>query len=417
MHYTNLKTSDPDTYSSLERELIRQQDGLELIPSENYVSLAVLEALGSVATNKYSEGYPGRRYYGGNEHIDEIEQLAIDRAKKLFDAEHVNVQPLSGAPANMAVYAALLKPGDTVLGMDLAHGGHLTHGHPVTFPAKVFNFVRYKTDRASGIIDYEHVRAMAHEHKPKMILAGYSAYSRLIDWKMFKDIADEVGALTMADIAHIAGLIAGDAMDSPVPYFDVVTTTTHKTLRGPRGGMIMCKEQHAQAIDKSVFPGLQGGPHENNIAAKAVAFKEALDPSFVDYADQIIKNTKALETTLKKRGFHVCFGQTDNHLLLIDLTNKGVSGKTAQEALDAAGITLNMNMVPEDPRSPLDPSGIRMGTPALTTRGMKEPEMERIGEWINKIISDTSNTDLQKQIKAEIKELTSQFPLYENLGR
>ncbi len=417
MHYTNLKTSDSDTYSSLERELARQQDGLELIPSENYVSLAVLEALGSVATNKYSEGYPGRRYYGGNEYIDEIEQLAIDRAKKLFDVEHVNVQPLSGAPANMAVYAALLKPGDTVLGMDLAHGGHLTHGHPVTFPAKVFNFVRYKTDRVSGLIDYEHVRAMAHEHKPKMILAGYSAYSRLIDWKMFKDIADEVGALTMADIAHIAGLIAGDAMDSPVPYFDVVTTTTHKTLRGPRGGMIMCKEQHAQAIDKSVFPGLQGGPHENNITAKAVAFNEALDPSFVDYAEQIMKNTKALEATLKKHGFHVCFGQTDNHLLLIDLTNKNVSGKTAQEALDAAGITLNMNMVPDDPRSPLDPSGIRMGTPALTTRGMKEPEMEQIGEWINNIISDTSNTDLQKQIKAEIKELTSQFPLYENLGR
>ncbi len=415
MLYTNLKNFDSDVYSHIDKELNRQQDGLEMIPSENYVSLAVLEALGSVATNKYSEGYPGKRYYGGNEHIDNIEQLAIDRAKELFGAEHVNVQPLSGAPANLAVYTAVLKPGDTVLGMDLAHGGHLTHGHPVTFPAKVFNFVRYKTDSISGLIDYDNVREMAKKHKPKLILAGYSAYSRLIDWKQIQDIANEVEALTMADIAHIAGLIAGDAMDSPVPFFDIVTTTTHKTLRGPRGGMIMCKEKHAQAINKSVFPGLQGGPHENNIAAKAVAFKEALDPSFTEYADQILKNAQALEKSLKEHDFSICFGQTDNHLLLVDLTNKQISGKTAQEALDRAGITLNMNMIPNDTRSPMDPSGIRLGTPALTTRGMREPEMAQIGTWIANIIADVENTELQHRIRQEIKELTEKFPLYTDI--
>jgi len=412
MNYSNLQKSDPDIYTSLEKELTRQQDGLELIPSENYVSEAVLEALGSVSTNKYSEGYPGKRYYGGNEFIDEIEQLAIDRAKQIFGAEHANVQPLSGAPANLAVYAALLKPGETVLGMDLTHGGHLTHGHPITFPAKIFNFVYYKTDHLSGLIDYDNIRGMAQEHKPKIILAGYSAYSRLIDWKQIQDIANEVNALTMADIAHIAGLIAGGVMDSPVPYFDVITTTTHKTLRGPRGAMILCKKQHAKAIDKSVFPGLQGGPHENNITAKAVAFKEVLSPGFSEYTEHILKNAKALEVSLKKHDFKICFGQTDNHLLLLDLTNKKVSGKTAQEALDASGITLNMNIVPEDPRSPMDPSGIRLGTPALTTRGMKEPEMTQVGEWINNVISDPENTTLQKKVKQEIKDFTAQFPLY-----
>lgn len=414
MNYSNLKSQDPEVFKHLEYELDRQETGLELIPSENYVSVPVLEALGSVATNKYSEGYPGKRYYGGNEHIDSIEQIAIDRAKELFGAEHVNVQPLSGAPANMAVYVALLEPGETVLGMDLSHGGHLTHGHPVTFLAKVFNFVRYKTDE-NGLIDYDNLREMAQEHKPKLILVGYSAYSREIDYQKVKDIADEVGALTMADIAHIAGLIAGGVMNNPVPLFDVVTTTTHKTLRGPRGGMIMCKQEHAQAINKAVFPGLQGGPHENNITAKAVAFKEALDPSFKEYTKQILANAKALEATLKKHDFTICFGQTDNHLLLVDLTNKGVSGKVAQQALDNAGITLNMNMVPDDPRSPMDPSGIRMGTPALTTRGMKEAEMEQIGEWINAIISDPENAELQKQIREEIKTLTAKFPLYTEL--
>lgn len=415
MNYSSLSSQDPDVAGLLGHELERQETGLELIPSENYVSVAVLEALGSVTTNKYSEGYPGKRYYGGNEHIDTIEQLAIDRAKELFGAEHVNVQPLSGAPANLAVYAALLEPNDTVLGMDLSHGGHLTHGHPVTFPAKIFNFVRYKTDAETGEIDYENLRAMAEEHKPKMILVGYSAYSREIDYQKVKDIADSVGALTMADIAHIAGLIAGGVMNNPVPLFDVVSTTTHKTLRGPRGGMIMCKEQHAAAINKAVFPGLQGGPHENNIAAKAVAFGEALNPEFKDYASQIVKNAKALEGALKEHNFTICFGHTDNHLLLVDLTNKGVSGKVAQEALDAAGITLNMNMIPDDPRSPMDPSGIRLGTPAPTTRGMKEEEMKLIGNWINQIISDPENKELQASIKQEIAELNKKFPLYPDL--
>ncbi len=415
MNYSSLKTQDPEIFQYLEQELDRQKTGLELIPSENYVSVAVLEVLGSVATNKYSEGYPGKRYYGGTQHIDSIEQLAIDRAKKLFGAEHVNVQPLSGAPANLAVYVAMLEPGDTVLGMDLSHGGHLTHGHPITFPAKIFNFVRYKTDTKTGLIDYDNLREMALEHKPKMILVGYSAYSREIDYEKVKEIADEVGALTMADIAHIAGLIAGGVMNNPVPLFDVVTTTTHKTLRGPRGGMIMCKEKHAKAIDKSVFPGLQGGPHEHNIAAKAVAFGEALKPEFKEYSKQIIVNTKALEASLKKHNFTICFNQTDNHLLLVDLTNKMVSGKVAQEVLDNAGITLNKNMVPDDPRSPMDPSGIRMGTPALTTRGFGESEMEKVGEWINQIISDPENTQLQQTIKQEIKELTKKFPLYTEL--
>jgi glycine hydroxymethyltransferase len=413
---SHIKQQDPDIYKSLDAELVRQQEGLEMIPSENFVSVAVLEALGSVATNKYSEGYPGKRYYGGNQYIDEIEQLAIDRAKQLFGAEHANVQPLSGAPANLAVYAALLEPGDTVLGMDLGHGGHLTHGHPVTFPAKVFNFVRYKTDPQTGLIDYEDLKKMALEHKPKLILAGYSAYSREIDYDKFKQIADEVGALTMADIAHIAGLIAGGHMNNPVPVFDVITTTTHKTLRGPRGGMILCKEQHAKAIDKSIFPGLQGGPHENNIAAKAVAFKEALQPEFKIYGEQILKNAKALEKSLKAHDFTICFGQTDNHLLLLDLTNKNISGHEAQEALDEVGITTNKNMIPDDPRKPMDPSGLRLGTPAITTRGMKEPEMEQIGEWINKLVSNPKDDMLKSDIKKEIKQLTSKFPLYEDLG-
>lgn len=415
MNYKNLQQQDPDIYAYLQKELDRQEHGLEMIPSENYVSLAVLEALGSVATNKYSEGYPGKRYYGGNHHIDEIEQLAIDRAKKLFGAEHANVQPLSGAPANLAAYAAMLEPGDTVLGMDLGHGGHLTHGHPVTFPAKVFNFIRYKTDSATGLIDYDNLRAMAQEHKPKMILVGYSAYSREIDYEKVKQIADEVGALTMADIAHIAGLIAGGHMNNPVPLFDIVTTTTHKTLRGPRGGMILCKEEHAAAVNKAVFPGLQGGPHENNIAAKAVAFGEALQPEFKAYGEQILKNAKALETTLSKNDYTICFKQTDNHLLLIDLTNKGISGKVAQDALDEAGITLNMNMIPDDPRKPMDPSGIRLGTPAVTTRGMKETEMRQIGTWMHKILSEPTNIELHHYIKQEIKALTDKFPLYPEL--
>lgn len=410
-----LSQFDPKIADALNKEVSRQQDGLEMIPSENFVSEAVLEALGSIATNKYSEGYIGKRYYGGCEYIDILEGLAIDRAKELFGAEHVNVQPLSGAPANLAAYAALLKPGDTVLGMDLSHGGHLTHGHPVTFMAGIYHFVRYKTS-PDGTLDYDNLAEMAREHKPKLILVGYSAYSREIDYARVKEIAEEVGALTMADIAHIAGLIAGGEMDNPVPLFDVVTTTTHKTLRGPRGGMILCKKKHAKAIDKAVFPGLQGGPHENVIAAKAVAFKEALEPTFKDYAAQIRKNAKVLETELAARGFSLMFGGTDNHLLLIDMTPKGLTGGQMEEALDKAGITVNKNAIPDDTRKPLDPSGIRLGTPALTTRGMKEGEMKQIAAWIDEVAENHDDDAKLAEIRNAIKQLTADFPLYPNLN-
>ena len=410
-----LNAFDQDLAASLNHELERQRDGLEMIPSENFVSQAVLEALGCAATNKYSEGYIGKRYYGGCQFIDEIEALAIERAKQLFGAEHVNVQPLSGAPANIAAYAALLKPGDTVLGMDLSHGGHLTHGHPVTFIAGIYNFVRYKT-AADGTLDYDNLRNMAIAHKPKLVLVGYSAYSREIDYARVKAIADEVGALTMADIAHIAWLIAAGEMNNPVPLFDVVTTTTHKTLRGPRGGMILCKKEHAKAIDKAVFPGLQGGPHENNIAAKAVAFKEALEPAFKEYAKQIRKNAKVLESELAGLGYKLMFGGTDNHLLLIDVTPKGLSGKEAQEALDLAGITVNKNAIPDDPRGPMDPSGIRLGTPALTTRGMKEAEMKQIAAWIDQAIMNFKDETKLEAIRQEVKTMTAKFPLYPGLS-
>ncbi|HAU65747.1 MAG: Serine hydroxymethyltransferase [Candidatus Uhrbacteria bacterium GW2011_GWF2_39_13] len=409
-----LSSFDPDLSSALNRELIRQQTGLEMIPSENFVSPAVLEALGSIATNKYSEGYPGKRYYGGCQEIDVVEQLAIDRAKQLFGAEHVNVQPLSGAPANLAAYAALVPAGGTILGMDLSHGGHLTHGHPVTFIAGVWNFIRYKTT-SEGIIDYDQIEKMAHEHKPHLILVGYSGYSREIDYARIKAIADEVGALTMADIAHIAGLIASGEMNNPVPLFDLVSTTTHKTLRGPRGGMILCKEKHKKAVDKAVFPGLQGGPHENVIAAKAVAFKEAALPEFKQYAQQIKKNAKILEGIFQEKGYKLMFGGTDNHLLLVDVTPKGVTGQQTETALNKAGITVNKNMIPDDTRSPMDPSGIRLGTPALTTRGMKEEEMKRIGMWIDEAITHWSDETKLNAIAEEVKELTSHFPLYPDL--
>lgn len=409
----NLKTQDPQIAKWIKQELKRQQDVIELIPSENYVSPAVLEALGSVLTNKYAEGYPGRRYYGGCENVDEIETLAIDRAKKLFQAQHVNVQPLSGAPANIAVYSALLSPGDTILGMDLGHGGHLTHGHPVTFMAKIYNFVRYKTDPATGLIDYHNLRQLARAHKPKMILAGYSAYSRDIDYQKIKEIASEVGALTMADISHIAGLIASGLMNNPVPLFDVTTTTTHKTLRGPRGGLIMCQTEHAAKIDKAVFPGLQGGPHQNNIAGIAVALGEALGPDYKSYCKQIIKNAKALEKSFTANGIELCFRGTENHLLLLDVWSQfKVSGHEAQVALDAANITLNKNMIPDDPRKPLDPSGIRFGTPAATTRGMKEPEMKQIAEMIVKILRNFDNKKIITRIKHESLKITKRFPLY-----
>jgi len=409
-----IASQDPEIAKALQNELNREEEGLEMIPSENFVSRAVLEALGSIATNKYAEGVPGKRYYGGCQEIDAIENLAIERAKQLFGAEHVNVQPLSGAPANLAAYSALLNPGDTVLGMDLSHGGHLTHGHPVTFSAKIYNFIRYKTTE-EGLIDYEEIERLAREHKPKLILVGYSAYSREIDYARIKRIADEVEAFTMADIAHIAGLIAGGEMNNPVPLFDVVTTTTHKTLRGPRGGMILCKKEFAKAIDKAIFPGLQGGPHENVIAAKAVAFLEALKPDFKTYAHQIKLNAKVLEQELSARGYRLLFGGTDNHLLLIDVTPKGVTGGEAETALDLAGITVNKNAIPNDTRPPLDPSGIRLGTPALTTRGMKEEEMKQIATWIDEAITHHNNADYLEGIRSNVKELTKRFPLYPNL--
>jgi glycine hydroxymethyltransferase len=410
MDMPHLQSYDPAIYDAIKHEEKRQQDGLELIPSENYVSMAVLEAMGSVLTNKYAEGYAGNRYYGGCENIDIVETLAIERAKQLFGAEHVNVQPLSGAPANIAVYFGLLQPGDTILGMDLSHGGHLTHGHPVTHMAKIFNFVRYKTDH-EGKIDLNNLEAMAREHKPKLILVGYSAYSREIDYASIKAIADKVGAMTMADIAHIAGLISAGEMNNPVPLFDVVTTTTHKTLRGPRGGMIMCKKTLGKQIDKSVFPGFQGGPHEHIIAGIAVAFKEALEPAFKDYARQIKKNAKALEKAFTEMKYHLAFGGTDNHLLLMDVTPKGLSGKQAQIALDMGGITVNKNMIPDDPRSPMDPSGIRLGTPAVTTRGMKEREMEMIATWINDIINNWQDNSKLAAIKNEVGKFCQKFPV------
>lgn len=406
-----LQKTDTTIYTAIKNEEKRQSEGMELIPSENYVSSAVLEAIGSVMTNKYSEGYPGKRYYGGQEFVDEIENLAIERAKKLFNVEHVNVQPYSGSPANMAVYFALLNYGDTILGMKLDHGGHITHGLPISFSGKSYKCVGYGVNKETGYVDMEEIRKLALEHKPKLIIAGFSAYSRNLDWKLFKKIADEVGAITMADIAHIAGLIAAGELDSPVPHFDIITTTTHKTLRGPRGAMIMCKQKFAKDIDRAVFPGLQGGPHDHIIAAKAVAFLEDLQPAFKEYSRQIIKNAAVLATELTQYGFQIVSGGTSNHLMLIDLANKNVSGKEAQVALDKARITCNKNQIPFETRSPMDPSGIRIGTPAVTTRGMKEPEMKQIAAWINEVVNNWQNEEKIKEIGEEVKTLCLKFPI------
>ena len=407
-----IKKADPQIHRIIQGELKRQREGLEMIASENYVSTAVLEALGSVFTNKYSEGYPGRRYYGGQEFTDAAESLAIARAKKLFGAEHVNVQSLSGAPANLAVYSALLTPGDVVLGMDLSHGGHLTHGHPVTLSAKIYTFIRYKTE-PDGTIDYAKLRVLAKKHKPRILLAGFSSYTRQLDYKKLSAIAQEFGAISMIDIAHIAGLIAGKALSNPVPYFDVVTTTTHKTLRGPRGGMIMCKKEFASAIDKAVFPGLQGGPHMNNIVAKAVAFGEALRPSFRTYTRQVLKNAKVLEQMLRQSGFVIVFGKTENHMVLVDtVTSVGLTGKQAEEILDRIGITLNKNVIPDDPRGPLDPSGIRIGVPALTTRGMKEKETILIAQMINAALRSKGDKKTIVALRKDVMKLCKKFPLY-----
>ncbi len=412
----DLKTVDPEVFGLEQDETRRINEGLELIPSENFPSKAVLQALGSVFNNKYAEGYPGKRYYGGNEIIDKVELLAIERAKKLFGIEnagiHVNVQPYSGSPANIAVYFALLEFGDTLMGMNLAQGGHLTHGHKVNFSGKVYRVVQYGVDPETHLIDYEEVRKIALKEKPKIIISGATAYPRKFDFKAFHEIAEEVGAISLADIAHIAGLIVGGVHPSPFPFTDVVTTTTHKTLRGPRGAVIFCKEEFAEKIDRAVFPGLQGGPHEHVIAAKAVAFKEAMQPEFRDYARQTVKNAKALADSLMDEGFTLVSGGTDNHLILVDLRNKNVTGKEAEEALDKAGITVNKNMIPYDPRMPFDPSGIRLGTPAITTRGMKESEMKAIGEFISKAIENHKDDRKLSEIREEVRELCREFPVY-----
>ena len=394
----------------------RQREGLELITSENYVSEDVLTANGSIFTNKYSEGYPGRRYYGGQDFTDAVERLAIERACKLFKCKFANVQPHSGAPANLAVYAALLEPGDTVLGMDLSHGGHLTHGHPMTLPAKIYKFVRYKMkDASTGEIDYENLRRVALETKPKIILAGFSAYPRTLDYKKFVEIAKEVGAITMADMAHIAGLIAAGVLRNPFDDgFDIITSTTHKTLRGPRGGIILVRENEeiAKKIDKSIFPGIQGGPHMHTIAGKAVAFGEAMTPKFKKYAIQILKNAKAMAEVFKKNNIRMIGGGTDNHLILADVFGSlGVTGKEAQTVLDEVGITLNMNVIADDPRKPLDPSGIRFGTPAITTRGFKEKECKKVAELIIKTLKNKDNKKVKEAIHKEVKVLAKKFPI------
>jgi len=413
MHLDFLEKQDKPVFDAIEKEKDRQMQGLELIPSENLVSQAVFEALGSVPTNKYSEGYPGKRYYGGNEFIDVLENLAIERAKKLFGAEHVNVQPLSGSPANMAVYYAIMNVGDTFMGLKLTEGGHLTHGHPVNFSGKLYKSVQYGLDRKTEMLDYDAIEKQAKEVKPKIILSGYTAYPRTIDFKRFREICDSVGAFCMADIAHIAGLCAGGAHENPVPFFDAVTTTTHKTLRGPRGAIIMCKQEFAEKIDKAVFPGLQGGPHENVIAAKAVAFGEALKPDFKEYAQQIVSNAKALVQALMEKGLRIVSNGTDNHLMLVDVfKSKGLTGKEAEHALELAGIYCNKNTIPFDERSPWNPSGIRIGTPVLTTRGMKESEMKQVAEFIVKALDKHDKEAELAGIKKEVEEFCKEFPFY-----
>ncbi len=408
--FKELNQEDPKLAEIIAREGSRQANELELIASENYVSEAVLEALASPLANKYSEGYPGKRYYGGNQIIDEVENLAIERAKKLFGAEHVNVQPLSGSPANAAVYFALVKPGDTIMGLRLDHGGHLSHGHPVNFSGMLYNFVQYGVGH-DGRIDMNEVRQVALREKPKLIVAGFSAYSRDIDWEGFKKIADEIGALTFADISHPAGLIAAGVLSSPVPLFDVVMTTTHKTLRGPRGAIIMCKEQFAKAIDRAVFPGMQGGPHDNMTAAKAVAFGEALKPEFKTYAKQVIKNAQAMSDEFIKLGYEIVSGGTDNHMFVIDLRNKNLVGKEAEKALEKVGISVSRSTIPNDPNPPMNPSGIRVGTPAITTRGLNEDECRNVAGLMDKAIMNKEDEAVLSELQKSIKELCRKYPL------
>ncbi|MBU5677869.1 serine hydroxymethyltransferase [Alkaliphilus sp. MSJ-5] len=410
MNFNMLKVSDPEIYEVIQKETQRQRNNIELIASENFVTEAVMEAMGSQLTNKYAEGYPAKRYYGGCEEVDVAEDLARDRLKKLFNADHANVQPHSGANANIGVYFAILKPGDTVLGMNLSHGGHLTHGSPVNISGTYYNFVDYGVDEKTHLINYDEVRRIANEIKPKLIVAGASAYPRKIDFKKFREIADEVGAYLMVDMAHIAGLVAAGLHENPCEYADFVTTTTHKTLRGPRGGAILCKEEHAKMIDKAIFPGLQGGPLMHVIAAKAVAFKEALSPEFNEYQQQVIKNANKLAEELMKRGFNLVSGGTDNHLLLLDLRNKNITGKDAEKLLDEVGVTVNKNTIPYDPQSPFVTSGVRIGTPAVTTRGMKEEDMATIADIIGTIIDNPEKID---EVSQMVKNLCQRFKLYE----
>ncbi len=411
----NLKKTDPEIYDAIINETRREEENIELIASENFVSCAVLEAQGSVLTNKYAEGYPAARWYGGCEYMDVVEKLAVERAKELFKAEHVNVQPHCGSSANMAVYFTALNMGDTVMALDLACGGHLTHGHKANFSGKYFNIVPYLVDRKTEMLDYDEILKLAKERRPKMILAGGSNYSREIDFKKFRQICDEVGAYLMADMAHFAGLVAAGLHPDPVPYAEFVTTTTHKTLRGARGGMILCKKEFAKKIDAMIFPGIQGGPLMHVIAAKAVALKEALKPEFKEYQKQIQKNARALAEAFQRRGFRVVSGGTDTHLFSIDLTNKGMTGKDAQEALDRARITVNKNAIPYDPNPPVRPSGIRIGTPAVTTRGMKEHEMEQIAGFIDEILSNAKDETAIAGVKEKVTQLVKKFPLYRDL--
>lgn len=407
-----VKQQDPKVQEMIELELGRQRNKLEMIASENFVSQAVMEAQGSVLTNKYAEGYPHKRYYGGCEYVDMVEELAIERAKQLFGAEHVNVQPHSGSQANFGVYFALLEPGDTIMGMNLSHGGHLTHGSPVNVSGKYFNIIPYGVDAETGRIDYEEMRKIAQEHKPKMIIGGGSAYSRQIDFKTMADIAHEVGAIFMVDMAHFAGLVAAGLHPNPVEYADIVTTTTHKTLRGPRGGMIMCKEEYAKAIDKSIFPGIQGGPLMHVIAAKAVAFGEALQPEFKEYAKQIIVNAQTLADALQEEGFTIVSGGTDTHVLLVDLRTVGLTGKVAEHVLDEVGITCNKNTIPFDPESPFVTSGIRLGTPALTTRGLHAEDMKEIASIISLVLKQTEDTAVLAEARQRVAALCEKYPMY-----
>jgi glycine hydroxymethyltransferase len=413
--YRSLKAVDPEVYQAISDERARQNFGLELIASENFVSRAVLEAAGSVLTNKYAEGYPGRRYYGGCEFVDVVERLAIERARQLFGAEHVNVQPHSGTSANMAVYFAMLRPGDKLMGMDLSCGGHLTHGHRLSYSGRDFQVVAYGVDRETERIDYDVVEAQAIAEKPKLIVAGASAYSRVLDFERFRAIADKAGALLMADIAHIAGLVAAGVHPSPVPHCHFVTTTTHKTLRGPRAGMVMCKEEFAKEIDRAVFPGIQGGPLMHVIAAKAVAFGEALTDEWKQYQRQIVLNANRLAERLVTQGFRIVSGGTDNHVLLLDVAHAGLTGKVAEKVLEEAGLTVNKNTIPFDPNPPLVASGIRLGTPALTTRGMKEPEMDQVGDFIAEVLRSPEDESVRAGVRGRVRELCERFPLYDPL--